>query len=263
MVKFAVCDDDREMAAYISEKLHEYYPDKCEIKRYFDGESLLDDIYREHFDVIFLDVGLPGLNGMQIAEKIREDNRHVKIVFVTNNKDLAHMGYVYGAFRYVRKMRLEEELREAAESLKKYFDTINDYVNFKTPTGEIIVDVKRIEYFEVKGHSLTMVCGENEEQICGTMSGYADSLKSKGFTRIHKSYLVNIRYIHSLDKNDVILTNGKKLPLSRKRADNVKKERLDFSRTLDSDREDACKVHRTENPRRSSYMDAEKSSNIL
>ena len=228
MVKFAVCDDEREMADYISDKLREYYPEECEIKKYENGESLLKDRHREFFDAIFLDIGLPGMSGTELAEKIREDDPYVKIIFVTKKEELANRGYLYNAFRFVRKSNLEPELCETAESLKKYFDSINEYMSFKTPTGEVTRAVKNIKFFEVKGHAITMVSDENEDQVCGTMRMYCDRLKNRGFIQIHKSYLVNFRYIYSVEKNDVKLSCGKVLPLSRKRVDEVKNKLQDF-----------------------------------
>lgn len=228
LMKFAVCDDEQEMADYISDKLREYYPGECEIKKYGDGESLLKDRRQEFFDAFFLDIVMPGMNGIELAKKIREDDLYVKIIFVTNREEFAHIGYIYDTFRYVRKSNLEAELCEAVDSLKAYFDSLNEYQNFKTQTGEITRDVKSIKYFEVKGHTITMVSNEHEDQVCGTMKMYRDRIQSRGFILIHKSYLVNFRYIYSVGKNDVILSCGKVLPLSRNRIDEVKNKLQEF-----------------------------------
>lgn len=232
MVRFAVCDDERDMADYISDKLNEYYFGECEIKKYEDGESLLADSFQEHFDAFFLDIGMHGLDGMELAGKIRENNQYVKIVFVTNKEELAYKGYLYGAFRFVRKSKLELELREAAESLKKYFHLLAEPMSFKTTTGEIKMDIRNIKFLEVYGHIVIIVCEGDKIQVCGTMKKYDECLKQKGFIRIHKSYLVNFRYINSVEKNDVILICGEKLPLSRNRIYEVRKKLQEFSRNI-------------------------------
>lgn len=156
MVKFAVCDDEREMADFVAEKLRDFYPDECEIKSYTDGKILLEDSTRELFDSFFLDIGMPTLDGFTLAEKIRSDNPFAKIIFVTNHTELAHIGYLYGAFRYVRKFALEEELREAALSMKRELDVLSEFLPLKTPRGEIAKAVNSIKYFEVKGHNVTV-----------------------------------------------------------------------------------------------------------
>ena len=231
MVRFAVCDDKKEELDLVADKIREYYADECEIIKYQDGESLLADSRTQLFDVLFLDIVMPGLNGMELAAKIREENQNVKIVFVTNKEELANKGYLYEAFRFVCKSRLEQELPETAESLKRHFDSANEYLKLKTPAGIIIRAIKDIKYFEVKGHNVTVVCG-SEEQVCGTLRAYEDSLNEKGFLRVHKGYLVNFRYIYSIRKDDVELTDGKALPLSRNRKHETKEKFQEFMNSI-------------------------------
>lgn len=232
LVKFAVCDDEQEMIARVSDKLRIYYPDECEIKTYVDGASLLSDCGSDCFDAVFLDIGMPGMNGMEVAEKIRENDHRVKIIFVTNKNELAYKGYIYGAFRFVRKSNLEQELCEAVKSLSDFFSLQSEYFVFDTPKGEIIRSVNNINYFEADGHSITMVCSDESILICGTLREYEERMRNSGFIRIHKSYLVNFRHIRSVEKNDVYLTCGKKLPLSRCRADDTRIKIMLFSKNL-------------------------------
>ena len=246
MVKFAVCDDEREIADLVAEKLREFYPDKCEIKCYVDGETLLEDSTRELFDAFFLTIVMSGLDGFSLAEKIREENPFAKIIFVTNHTELAHIGYLYGAFRYVRKFALEEELREAAQSLKREFDLQSEFLLLKTARGEIVAAVNNIKYFEVKGHQVTAFFSETEERVSGTMNEYEERLKNVGFIRIHKSFLVNFRFIESVGKNAVTLTDGTTLLLSRNRVTETKRKLLIFSRNIGTDfaEHKVCQVNR-------------------
>ena len=227
MLRFAVCDDEKEQLDLVSDKIREYYSDECEIIKYEDGESLLADICTRHFDVLFLDIVMPGINGIELAEQIRKENKNVMIVFVTNSEELAHMGYKCGAFRFVRKSKLEQELSETAESLKQYFCSANEYVKLKTPDGEIIKAIKDIKYFEVTGHNVTVI-STDEERVCGTMQEYEDRFGKNGFIRIHKGYLVNFRSIRSIHKLEVRLIDGNVLPLSRNRASEIKKKLQEF-----------------------------------
>ncbi len=230
MVKFAVCDDELKIADLVVEKLREFYPDECEIKCYVDGKTLLADSARELFDAFFLDIGMPGLDGFTLAEKIRSDSPFAKIIFVTKNTELAHIGYLYGAFRYVRKFALEEELREAAQGLKREFDLQSEFLLLKTPLGEVVRAVNSIRYFEVKGHNVTAFFDDTEERVSGTMNAYEERLKDVGFIRIHKSFLVNFRFIESVGKTAVTLTGGSTLVLSRNRVAETKRKLLIFSR---------------------------------
>ena len=227
MLKFAVCDDQKADLDLVADKIREYYADECEIYKYEDGESLLEDSLTQSFDVLFLDIVMPGMDGMKLAAKIREENQNVKIVFVTNKEELAYMGYLYEAFRFVRKSNLECELWEAAESLKKYFDSANEYLEFKIPRGGITMAIKEIQYIEAKDHTIILV-SNYEERVCGTLKEYESKLCKKGFIRIHKAYLVNLRYIYSIQKDCVKLVGGKELPLSRNRVNETKKKLQEF-----------------------------------
>lgn len=222
MVKFAVCDDEQEMIKCISDKLRTYYPDECEIKTYFDGASLLSDYPRDRFDAIFLDIGLPGLNGLEIAEKIRESDLRVKIIFVSNQNELAYKGYIYDAFRFVRKGNLDQELYEAVKSLVKSFLFANKHRVFKTLTGETVLAIKDIKYFKSVSHCINAVCIDGVIEVYGTLREYEYLMEKNGFIRIHKSYLVNYRHIRSIDQSFVHLKCGSKLPLSRNRINNTK-----------------------------------------
>lgn len=178
---------------------------------------------------------MPGLDGFSLAEKIRSYNPFAKILFVTNHTEFAHIGYLYGAFRYVRKFALEEELREAAQSLKREFDLQSEFLILKTPLGEVIRAVNSIRYFEVKGHNVTAFFDDTEERVSGTMNEYEQRLKDVGFIRIHKSFLVNFRFIESIGKNAVTLTDGSTLSLSRNRVSETKRKLLIFSRNIGTD----------------------------
>lgn len=160
MVKFAVCDDEREMTDYISDRLREYYPEDCEIRKYGDGESLLADSRKQLFDALFLDIDMPGSDGMELAKKIREDNQYVKIVFVTNKDNLVYSTFKYAPFRFIRKTYLDEEFPEAAEALRDSIAQSNATVIFNTKNGEICVQVCDIVYAEIKNHTITVFLTE-------------------------------------------------------------------------------------------------------
>ncbi|MDE7229480.1 MAG: LytTR family DNA-binding domain-containing protein [Oscillospiraceae bacterium] len=222
MIKFAVCDDEPDAAKAISDILYKYYPDECEIRTYNNGSSLLEDIMQESFDAFFLDVGMPLIDGFEIAKRIRAVYPQVKIIFVSERADLAHMGYIYKAFRFVRKNKLDQELGETAKSLSMSLSSPADLISFRSWDGEIRISIKKIRFFKADGHFLILY-GPNEERICGTMQELEESLKEKGFIRIHKSYLVNYRYLYSIGNRSVKLLSGEELPMSRNRICEVRK----------------------------------------
>lgn len=230
MVKFAVCDDEREMTDYISDRLREYYPEDCEIMKYGDGESLLADSRKQLFDALFLDIDMPGPDGMEIAGRVREDNEFVKIVFVTNKDNLVYSSFKYVPFRFIRKTHLEEELPETANALRDSIAKFNATTIFNTKNGEICVQVCDIVYAEVTNHSITVYLAEDKLTVFKSMDELENELGKFGFLRTHKSFLVNHIHITLIKQNRIFTDTGPSLPLSRSRADDVKRKLQQWSR---------------------------------
>ncbi len=229
-MKFAVCDDEPEMTDYISDKLREYYPEECEIRRYRDGESLLADSRRQLFDALFLDIDMPGLDGMELAERIREYNEYVRIVFVTNKDNLVYSTLKYVPFRFIRKAYLEDELPEAADALQDSIVRSNATVIFNTKNGEFCVQICDIIYAEVKNHIITLHLMDDELTIFKSMDELAGELGKFGFLRTHKSFLVNYKHVTSISQNNLFTDTNQSVPLSRSRAEEVKLKLQQLSR---------------------------------
>lgn len=230
LVKFAVCDDERVMTDYISDRLRECYPDNCEIKKYMDGRSLLEDCRNQLFDALFLDIDMPEPDGMELAGEIREDNQYVKIIFVTNKDNLVYSTFKYVPFRFIRKTYLDEELPEAAVALRDSIAQSNATVIFNTKNGEICVQVCDIVYAEIKNHTITVFLTEDELTVFKSMDELDGELGKFGFIRTHKSFLVNHRYVKSIHQRNILIDTGKSIPISRSHADEVKLKLQQWSR---------------------------------
>ncbi len=229
LVRLAVCDDDRIMVEYISDKLREYYGE-CEINKYKDGESLLADSRRQLFDALFLDIDMPGMDGMELAEKIRKGNKYVKIIFVTNKDNLVYKALKYIPFRYIRKNYFDEEFSEAVEALKKSIAESNHTVMFNTKSGDICIKVRDIIYAEVFDHTVKVHLQNDTFETWKTLDSLEKEILNFGFIRIHKSFLVNYRNIALVEDKNIILNTEEKIPMSRKRIKEVKLQLQIFSR---------------------------------
>ncbi len=233
LVKLAVCDDDRIMVEYISDKLREYYGE-CEINKYEDGESLLADSCRQLFDALFLDIDMPGMDGMELAEKIREENKYVKIVFVTNKEEFVYAAYKYQVFRFVRKSLLEQELSEVMSDLREALQTENEYISIETVSGMMEIKIRDIKYIESQSHRSIIYTDNYTFSVGKSISEYEKILESNGFIRVHKGYLVNFRYIYSVGNTDVNLIDESKVPLSRNKIKETKTKLQIFTRSIKS-----------------------------
>lgn len=231
LIRFAVCDDDSIMVDCISDKLRENCSD-CEINKYADGESLLADSYRQLFDAIFLDIDMPGMNGMELAEKIREDNKYVKIIFVTNKEEFVYAAYKYSVFRFVRKSFLEQELSEVVVDLCDTLKSEKEYISIGTASGMMEIKICDIMYIESQAHKSIINTVNGVFEVGKKISEYERLLENKGFIRTHKGYLVNFIYIYSVGHTDVNLTDEIKVPLSRNKIKETKTKLQILTRSI-------------------------------
>lgn len=218
MISIAICDDSASMVNSLNESIREYAVQSGKEIRTFlyqSGTELLAD-YSGKFDLIFLDIKMPGMNGVETARKIREKDTGVIIIFLTSLVQYALEGYKVNAANYlikpVGRSRLNAELdrwiREVEQREEPYLCLHNDNGNYK-------VLLKNISFIETYNRNL-MVHTSQQDIVCyWKMKEMEKRVLPYGFARNHSSYLVNLFYVENIEKNDVRLSTGDRLPLSK------------------------------------------------
>ena len=138
-LKIAVCDDDLQWSERIRQSISEYMchvNQQCDIQVFESGEELCGAFHGSHsFDIVFLDVDMDEMDGMETAEMIRSRSNQVTIVFITGVVEAAPRGYQYGAMRYIMKQDIEELLPECLGSFLKQYSGMDVSFNIKFLTG--------------------------------------------------------------------------------------------------------------------------------
>lgn len=228
-MKFLICDDDDLMIKKVSFLLKEHsenkrYPDKIiEITNPF-AVNIADE-----YDVVFLDIDMPQMSGIDLARKIHERWPNTVIIFITNYIQYAPDGYEVGAFRYLMKNQIAEKLIDylnlAIIERTKRLRVITIQIN-----GERInVPVSNILYMESSARIITMHLIEESRpmfQFYGNMSDLEQKLEILGFLRVHKSYLVNMKYIEVFQCRKLELKGGVLIPSSERRYSDLKQRYL-------------------------------------
>ncbi|MCH5266521.1 MAG: response regulator transcription factor [Lachnospiraceae bacterium] len=224
----AICDDEPYSQMKIHKLLSSYYEEKgleCSIDLYSSGEELLKGREsRQKHDLIFLDIYLNGINGMDTAREIRKNDRKVDIIFITNYDSYVYEGYTVNAWRYLLKERMEEDIRECMDCVIKKRSRLEKGIEFVDGFRVIFLD--DLVYVESQSHSLNFYVGEEKYKAFQRLDDLEKELAECGFLRIHKSFLVNVQYIQYIKNYRVYLTTGKDLPVPRARYQEVKKEFL-------------------------------------
>lgn len=234
MIQILICDDSKHDLEIIEQHIVHYGRKEhidFDIRKFFNPEAVLYELQDGSIPQIFiLDVEMPGMDGFELAEKIRKITSTSILLFLTSHEDLAIHGYKVNAFRYISKLKMESGIEEALCSsikelqvLNKKCITLKHYSDiFLIPYKEIIYVMRLARVLKIK----TVFNGELSDYR-GINELY-ESLGDSRFLFIDRSCFVNIYYINSLSGYDLILKNGDTLPVSRRSLQKVKQALLEY-----------------------------------
>ena len=232
MLSIAICDDEKSICMYIEKRTKNYLA-KADIDGktavFLDGSELLDACNKQpsQFDIIFLDIKMKTINGVECAKKLREAGVNSLIVFVTSSAEYVFSGYEAKAFRYIMKNDLENAfdriLSDCIAELKKQATAFFPY---KAGTTIRNIPLNDITFFESKLRQITIHTKNENLTFYGKLDDIEKELSDKDFIRIHQSFLVNASKIASLNKETVEISCGSILPVSKSKATSVKQAYL-------------------------------------
>lgn len=224
MLHIAVCDDDKfyidKLENSIRASLRERKVEEYEIDSYDSALELCDNAGK--YNVIFLDINMPEVNGIQAAEKIREMRPEVLLVFVTAFMDFVLQGYRVRAIRFLVKDMLEEMLPECMDAIVKDMALQTDKMEFHFSEGEKELPVKEISYIESRKHKCFFTIGKEIYSLYEKLDNIETKLSPYRFLRVHKSFLVNTAYVADISCYRVKMKNGKELPIPREKYQKVR-----------------------------------------
>ncbi|MBP1534255.1 MAG: response regulator transcription factor [Ruminococcus sp.] len=228
-MNIAICDDEPTFLRQLHRRIAEMKIPDCEIHEFSSGKELLSTFVKGMYEVIILDVEMPDLNGLQTAEKIRQVDQSVILVFLTNYAEFAVQGYEVNAFRYILKSQpdylFNEQLISIFDECEQRFRTYQ-YSNRNLSFKFRLIDIL---YFEGHKRKVMIFTSTGELEYNGDFSEVCDELMKYNFILVNKGLLVNLEHIQNISKYDIILSNGRKVPIGRTYKDSVVSEYLDFA----------------------------------
>lgn len=239
MFKIAVCDDDEYFRKHMEELINEYFgirEIKCEIDIFASGMELVhlkENII--NYDMIFLDINMEGLDGIETAKRIRMISQKIFIIFVTAYVNYSLDGYKVDAIRYLLKDNdsLKEAVTECIDTILTRINYVEAKRTFKFDKGRKNIILDQIVYIESNLHKLVFHVMEKERWII-TYSMYEkldtveQMIQLKSFCRIHKSYLVNLKYVENIERYKATLWTGHILNIAKPRYKEVKNQYISF-----------------------------------
>lgn len=221
-MKIAVCEDEAVLAESLREMIGR--EDGVEVFCYKAPLELLED-YKSgiRYDVIFCDVVMEPINGIELCTRIREWDETVYLVFITNYVEYAPAGYELGVFRYLLKPAGKTEIQRVLEEIRADMGKTVKLL-LKTPECSLLLDWRDILYIEVDDKEIIVYYEQDSIRQGGSLEEMEVWLKQKPFFRTHRKYLVNLERIREFSQDRLTLDNGKTLPISRRRAAEFKRK---------------------------------------
>ena len=231
MFQIAICDDEQYFSENIKKYVEEYLTFKMleyEIDIYSSGQELLNigkDINR--YSIIFLDINMSETDGIATAQKIRESGLDIFIVFVTAYFKYSLEGYKVDAIRYILKnnVNFKENIYECMDTILEKMNSGALKKTFRFNELKKTIMLNKLVYVESKKHILEFHILENQLEIYtmrGTLNELEKELMQLGFLRIHQSFLVNNKYIKTINNYKAILKNNKEITIPKLRYKDVK-----------------------------------------
>lgn len=230
-MKIAVCDDSEDDKHCLFNCLNSYCEDNfinAVITAYDSGEALLGNFTENMFDMIFLDIYMNGINGIETAKKIRAIDDRCLLVFVTTSRDHALDGFSVKALHYLLKPVSIENLAEVFHRCKRLIDSTDKYIEVISERIPVKIQMKSIEFIEVYDKACFIHAGANVIKTYLSLEEIHSQLEQKFFLRCHRSYVVNMRSIVNVGERDFILKSGALIPIRQSEKGVIKKIYMNF-----------------------------------
>uniref|UniRef100_UPI0040574500 LytR/AlgR family response regulator transcription factor n=1 Tax=Acetatifactor sp. TaxID=1872090 RepID=UPI0040574500 len=218
MYKIGICDDEQiilqKLCSYVTEVLSEENIEH-EIHAFEQSVELLQTLEKEKIDILLLDIDLPGINGMEIASRLKCLPYTPLLIFVTCQESFVYESFQYQPFDFIRKSCYERDLRVALQrGIAQLVEQKKDYV-LEQPGGVVRLQLRDILYFESCANYIKVVTQKESFQQRKNLHQVEAELSSHGFVRIHKGYLVNQEAVYILKSDRVIMISMDELPIGR------------------------------------------------
>ena len=226
MVRIGILEDDIRSAALLKENIDRFSQQEkvdFSVVTFHEANALLEA--GEAFDLLFMDIEMPGIDGFEAARRIRERDDKVSIIFVTNMVSYAPKGYSVNAMDFIVKpVEYSTFYMKMTRALAYIKRNGEHYITLHKDKKLLRHGLRDLSYVESQGHTLFYHFSDGVIDVRGKLAEQEKEIAAYGFARCNSCYLVNFAYISSIERLSVFLHDGTELRMSRaKRKDFLKK----------------------------------------
>lgn len=200
-MRILICDDDRSVVEQLQKYIIEFFKHgklkTPEIKSYSNGESLLSDVGSK--DIVFLDVEMPGLNGIYVGRELKNKNKNTIIFIITSYVEYLDDAMRFHVFRYLSKPLDKQRLFQNMKDAIQLYNSTNILIPLETREGVYTCTASEIIYVETVGRIITIYTIERDFTVRQNIEYWKNTLNLPCFFQSHRSFIVNMKYVTDFD----------------------------------------------------------------
>ncbi|MEE0023279.1 LytR/AlgR family response regulator transcription factor [Ruminococcus sp.] len=233
MIKIAVVDDENIICSYVEQSLlnlSKKYGISIETDVFNSGEDLIKTIKETFYDVIFLDIKMKDLSGIDISRIIRNTmgNEAIQIIYISGNTEYAIEVFEYDPFHFLPKPLNNEKIENAFVKLIHKLRLKSEAFTYKVGHDSVKVAIKNILYFESNKRKIIIHYSDKKDEFYGSLENILQQLGKYNFLHIHKSYLVNPVHVHKCTYESVEMSNHVVLPIAQSKRKEIREKQLEL-----------------------------------
>lgn len=234
MIYVSICDDDRKMAQKIEglvskELSFRNLEFQCSI--FYDGQSFLEKYSEKENELIILDIEMPDISGIHIAEFLKKKDRNNNIVFITGYDNFVFRSLEFFPFSFIRKRKLEQEFKEMMEQFLKRIQEQQAVFLINTQKKTIMIFINDIMYLTYLNHKIILCTKRKEKyEFRGSMKECEQKLKFNHFYRINSGCIVNLKYAIKFEDSCIIMDDCSSFLVSREKKKECKLKFMEYWR---------------------------------
>lgn len=238
LMKIAICDDEVSQTKYLSSLVKKWAENSGSVT---DGHAAVE-VFRsaeaflfawsgdKTYDVLLLDIQMPGKNGMELARTIRQSDEDLAIIFITGFSDYIEDGYEVSALHYLLKPVNEEKLLSCLDKANRRMKTEPPTLLVECGSETLRICQDEIVALEAFAHTVMITTIHQSFEVSTGIGELEKMLDQRLFVRVHRSYLVGLRFIQKIGRTELTLDNGAIIPVSRRLYKDINRAFINFYR---------------------------------
>lgn len=235
-IRIGIVDDELAAVTLIKQGVEQEFEKHCVAVHpdtFFSARELLTKMDTLTYDLVFLDISMPSMDGILLGERIMSLGNGTQMVYVSSRTDRMYDAFSVRPFGFVRKANFNQDLEEV---VNRFFDEKNrmereDFVAIQGKTGISTLLPGTLVYVEnCRNYQVLHLESGDTRKVYSRMEILTEKLKDYNFIRIHKGFLVNMNFVRQLGSKNVVLMDETELPVGRSFQGNAREQYLEFIR---------------------------------